>query len=177
MILEDMVCFAVFEFISFFVGHLDAETKKKAQRILNQVGNGFNARKRGLMLNYQLGKRQQKKVQTIPETKHEVVVKSEIGQDIEVDIEGMDDTVTTPVVIQPEIHKKTEYFCGGPECTRSFKSIARRTRHRALIHPDLKFIDTEEDLFVFKYVFLYFFIIYNFLLEKLYKINKLYIQF
>uniref|UniRef100_A0A914XUY9 Uncharacterized protein n=2 Tax=Panagrolaimus superbus TaxID=310955 RepID=A0A914XUY9_9BILA len=38
-------------------GHLDAETKRRAQTILNQVGNGFNARKRGLMLNYQLGKK------------------------------------------------------------------------------------------------------------------------
>lgn len=138
---------------------MDAETKKKAQTILNQVGNGFNARKRGLMLNYQLGKRQKKQEKeaeanaSIPTLIQVDTVKTEVGQEDDIDIEAIEKS-PVPMPQRPIqdtiIEPKPDYSCGGPDCNRKFKSIASRTRHRSKVHPDLCFIDTEEDLYVFR---------------------------
>uniref|UniRef100_A0AC35GK68 Uncharacterized protein n=1 Tax=Panagrolaimus sp. PS1159 TaxID=55785 RepID=A0AC35GK68_9BILA len=92
-------------------GHLDAETKRRAQTILNQVGNGFNARKRGLMLNYQLGRKKllKRDKESAADESLDITaenegadsssanVKSELGQlpqqdDDLVDVERTDDT-------------------------------------------------------------------------------------
>ncbi|KAE9555815.1 hypothetical protein FO519_001029 [Halicephalobus sp. NKZ332] len=122
----------LFEDDSGKYGHLDAETKKRAQTILNQVGNGFNARKRGLMLNYQLGKRQKVTAQASQaEASQPEDIKTDVGQEDEVDVEGTGGTNSPDATnIQTTAETKSEFYCGGPDCVRKFKSIASRTRHR-----------------------------------------------
>jgi hypothetical protein len=154
-------------------GHLDAETKRRAQTILNQVGNGFNARKRGLMLNYQLGRKKllKRDKESAADESLDITaenegadsssanVKSELGQlpqqdDDLVDVERTDDTENKE---SPKPQKPVELLpCGGTlddgetTCLKAFKSVASRTRHRSKVHPELFFIDSDEDLYVFK---------------------------
>ena len=143
---------------------MDAETRRRAQTILNQVGNGFNARKRGLMLNYQLGKKKKmltdiKGVDDQTEDEGELPpspvanVKDELAADEDlVDVEITDDAENKSSPPPKRAYDKPiePLQCGGAECEKVFRSVASRTRHRTKYHPELFFIDTEEDLYVFK---------------------------
>uniref|UniRef100_A0A7E4VGG4 C2H2-type domain-containing protein n=1 Tax=Panagrellus redivivus TaxID=6233 RepID=A0A7E4VGG4_PANRE len=169
--------------------HLDEDTRRRAQTLLNRVGQGFNARKRGLKMNYLLGKRQKMALEQIENTGDQVAVAvqteanaeadgterersmSAMSQDDVVDIEATDDAdlnvsgdadVVTHVLLDPpgdfvsttKARKnrivKDRLPCGCGDCDRYFKSTASRTRHRTKMHKEMTFLDTEEDLYIFR---------------------------